>query len=138
MIGLDTDVLARYDVDDKTDAEAERQRAAAQRLIESGQPLMVCKTVILEFEWLMRGYCGFAQAQTATVLQHLLGLSHVTVEDRSTLEQALSHCDAGIDFADAPHHASYRAYASMVSFDDRKFARKAGRLGLVPKVAVPA
>jgi len=42
MIGLDTDVLARYDVDDKTDAEAERQRAAAQRLIESGQPLMVC------------------------------------------------------------------------------------------------
>ena len=50
MIGLDTDVLARYYVEDKADAEAQRQRLAARRLIESGKPLMVCKTVILEFE----------------------------------------------------------------------------------------
>ena len=55
MIGLDTNVLARYHIEDATDDEAEPQREAARRLIESGQPLMVSKTVLLELEWLMRG-----------------------------------------------------------------------------------
>ena len=138
MIGLDTNVLARYYVEDKTDSEAQRQRIVARRLIESGQPLMVCKTVILELEWLMRGYYGFAQAEAVSVFRHLLSLPYVSVEDRATVEQALSHCDAGLDLADALHHASYRACTSMASFDERKFARRAKKLGLVPKVVIPA
>ena len=138
MIGLDTNVLARYYVEDKADAEAERQRTAARRLIESGQPLMVCKTVILELEWILRGYYNFAPEDVASVLQHLLTLSHVTIEDRSTVEQALSHGEAGLDLADALHHASYRICASMASFDDRKFVRRAKKMGLAPKVIVPA
>ena len=137
MIGLDTNVLARYYVEDKKDVEAERQRLAARRLIESGRPLMVCKTVILELEWVLRGYYGFVQGEVVSVLRHLLALAHVTIEDRSTVEHALSHCDAGIDLADALHHASYRACASMASFDDRKFARRAKKLGLAPAVILP-
>ena len=137
MIGLDTNVLARYYVEDKQDAEAGRQREAARRLIESGRPLMVCKTVVLELEWVLRGYYGFAQDEITAVLRHLLALPHVTIEDRVTVEQGLSHCDAGIDLADALHHASYRACASMASFDDRKFARRAKKMGLAPAVIVP-
>lgn len=137
MIGLDSNILARYYIDDKSDAQAQRQRIAARRLIESGQPLMVCKTVILEFEWVMRGYYRFSQVEAVTVLRHLLALVHVTIEDRGTVEQALSHCDAGIDLADALHHASYRACASMATFDDRKFARRAKKLGLAPAVVLP-
>ena len=137
MIGLDTNILARYYIDDKSDAQAQRQRVDARRLIESGQPLMVCKTVILEFEWVMRGYYGFTQIEAVTVLRHLLALAHVTIEDRSTVEQALSHCDAGIDLADALHHASYRACTSMATFDDKKFARRAKKLGLAPAVVLP-
>jgi len=45
MIGLDTNSLARYYVAGRPGAQAERQREAARRLIDSGQPLMVCKTV---------------------------------------------------------------------------------------------
>ena len=74
MIGLDTNVLARYYIDDEADGEAQSQRSAARRLVESGQPLMVCKSVILELEWVMRGYYGFAQAQVALVMQHLLAM----------------------------------------------------------------
>ncbi|HUM09153.1 MAG TPA: hypothetical protein VLT37_09820 [Acidocella sp.] len=48
MIGLDSNVLARYYIADKADAQTARRREAARRLIESGQPLMVCKTVALE------------------------------------------------------------------------------------------
>lgn len=138
MIGLDTNVLARYYVEDKADAQAGRQRLAARRLVESGKPLMVCKTVILELEWLLRGYYGFAQVEAVSVFRHLLALPHVSIEDRETVEQALSHGDAGIDLADALHHASYRACASMASFDDRRFARRAKKLGLAPKVVIPA
>jgi predicted nucleic-acid-binding protein len=138
MIGLDTNILARYYVEDKADAGAVRQQKAAQRLIDSGQPLMVCKTVILEFEWLMRGYYNFAPVEAATVLRHLLALPHVTIEDRRAVENALSNCDAGLDFADALHHASYSSCVSVASFDDRKFARRAKKLGLAPNVVIPA
>ena len=34
------------------------------------------------------------------------------------------------------HHASYRACDSVATFDDRKFARRAKKLGLVPAVMV--
>lgn len=136
MIGLDTNILARYYIDDDADAEAHRQRLAARRLIESRQPLMVSKSVILELEWVMRGYYGFAQAEVASVLRHLLEQPHIEVEDRDAVAQALSNCGAGIDFADALHHASYKSCASVATFDDRKFARRARKLGLAPAVTV--
>ena len=137
MTGLDTSVLARDYIENKADAQAVRQRAAARRLIASGQPLMVCKTVLLEFEWVIRRDYGFSSAEAVSVLRHLLALAHVQIEDRTTVEFALTHCEAGIDLADAMHHASYRACASMVSFDDQKFARRAKKLGLAPVVLIP-
>jgi len=136
MIGLDTNVLARYYIDDASDAQAKKQRLAARRLIESGQALMVSKTVVLELEWVMRGYYGFTPIEVASVLRHLLGLPHVTVEHREVVEQAVANIDAGVDFADALHHASYKVCASVATFDDRKFARRANKLGMVPTVMV--
>ncbi|MEO7056910.1 MAG: type II toxin-antitoxin system VapC family toxin [Caldimonas sp.] len=133
---MDTNVLARYYIDDEADTEAKRQRLVARRLIESGQPLMVSKSVILELELVMRGYYGFARAEVASVMRHLLAQTHITVEDRAELEQALSNAEAGIDFADALHHASYRSCASVATFDDRGFTRRAKKLGLAPAVMV--
>lgn len=137
MIGLDTNVLARYYVSDESDREALKQREAARRLMESGKPLMLCKTVILEFEWVMRGYYAFSARQVASVMNHLLALPQLTVEDKETVVQALSHCEAGMELADALHHASYRGCDAVASFDDRKFARRANRLALAPRVVVP-
>ena len=137
MIGLDTIVLARYYIQDEGDAEAVKQREAARRLMESGRPLMVCKTVLLELEWVMRGYYEFTTAQIAVVMNHLLALPQITVEDRESIVQALSHCEAGLELADALHHASYRACDSMASFDNKQFARRAQRMGLTPRVVVP-
>ena len=59
MIGLDTNILARYYIDDKSDSEAQKQQVIARTVIESGKELMVCKTVLLELEWVMRGYYRF-------------------------------------------------------------------------------
>lgn len=137
MIGLDTNVLARYYVQDESDAEAQHQHETARKLIESGVPLMVCTTVLLEFEWVMRGYYGFSPAEIATVMQHLLSLSHVVIEERERVVQAISHASAGLEFADALHLSSYRNCDRMASFDDRKFARRAKRLNLAPRIFVP-
>ena len=138
MIGLDTNVLARYYIQDEADAEAQRQHEAARTLIESGQPLMVCKTVLLELEWVMRGYYEFTAEEIADAFGHLLALGHVHIEDRASVTQAISHMTAGLDFADALHLAAYRECAEMASFDDRKFARRVQRLNLSPRVFVPA
>lgn len=137
MTGLDTNVLARYYIDDCVDVEARRQRPVAQRLIDSGQPLSVCKTVILEFEWLMRANYNMKSPAISIVFRHMLSLTHVTVEDRTALTQALLNYERGIAFADALHHASYQDCDSMASFDDRKFARRVAALKLHPPVAIP-
>ena len=56
MIGLDTNVLARYFVEEAAaDAATAAQRQAARLLIESGQELFLPKTVALELEWVLRG-----------------------------------------------------------------------------------
>ena len=89
MIGLDTNILARYYIEDEADVESVKQRLIARRIIEAGKPLMVCKTVLLEFEWVMRGYYEFERQQIAQVMQHLMSLTHVDIEDRDTVEYAL-------------------------------------------------
>ena len=98
---------------------------------------MLCKTVLLELEWVMRGYYDFSSSEVSGVMDHLLSLPQVTIEDRDCVAQALKQSGAGLDFADALHHASYRACESMASFDDKKFARRAKRMGLTPRVVVP-
>ncbi len=137
MIGLDTNILARYYVEDQDDAHSADQRQAARRLVEAGTPLMVCKTVLLELEWVLRGYYQFERTAILKVFRHLCALPHVTIEDQIAVEQGLVNYASGLDFADALHHASYRQCASMASFDDKKFRRRAQRLGLSPTVAVP-
>ncbi len=137
MIGLDTNILARYYIQDEADTEAEKQHNSARKLIESGEPLMVCKTVLLEFEWVMRGYYQFTSSDISTVFQHLLSMEHVMIEDRTTIQQAIANFELGFDFADVLHHASYKDCTNVASFDDKKFARRAKRNGLMPSVIVP-
>lgn len=137
MIGLDTNVLARYYIQDEADIEATKQHELAKKLIESGQPLMVCKTVILEFEWVMRGYYQFTASDVNAVFQHLLSLEHITIENRFAVLQAINNFKDGFDFADALHHACYKNCQAIASFDDKKFSKRAKRLGLMPSVFVP-
>ena len=139
-IGLDTNILARYYIEDAGDTEAQKQRERARQLVDSGQSLVVAKTVLLEFEWVMRGYYQFSAAQVAQVVRHLMTLPHVLIEDRPAIETAIALMAAdnnALDFAEALHHASYRDCEAMATFDDRRFARRAQRLGLAPRVIVP-
>lgn len=135
MIALDTNVLARYFVA-SSDAPSQKQSAAAKRLMESGKPLYVSKSVVLELEWVLRGYYKCSPKDVLAVLAHLLALPHMEVEDRVAVELAAAALGDGFDFADALHHASARHCSSMATFDDRKFARRASSRGWKPAVKV--
>ena len=135
MIGLDTNVLARYYVA-SPDAPSQQQSQFARQLIESGKPLLVCKSVVLELEWVLRGYYKSPVADVVTVLRHLLALPNVELEDRVAVTQATQALAGGFDFADALHHASYRLCVSMVTFDDKRFARNAMAQRWKPAVKV--
>lgn len=137
MIGVDTNILARYYVNDENDVEAQKQQLAAKKLFESGQDLKVSKTVLLEFEWVLRGYYRFDVDEIISVLQHLLSQSHLYIEAREEVEQAIAGLTDGLDFADALHHAYYQDCEAMASFDDRKFARRVKKLGLARRIVIP-
>ena len=137
MIGLDTNILARYYIEDESDAQAGKQHVAARALFLSGRSLFVCKTVMLEFEWVMRGYYQFDVNDIASVFNNLLSQGHIQFEDKPCIVQALASYGVGLDFADALHLASSKGCSEFASFDDKKFARRAKRNGLLPQVMVP-
>lgn len=133
MIALDTNVLARYYVA-SSDAPSQKQSAMARTLLESGKSLFVSKTVVLELEWVLRGYYKSPPKDVLAVLAHLLGVPNLEVEDRTAVELAIAALDDGFDFADALHHASSRHCSSVATFDDKKFARRATAKGWRPPV----
>jgi predicted nucleic-acid-binding protein len=137
MIALDTNVLARYFVV-SSDEPSQKQSAAAKKLLESGKSLFVSKSVVLELEWVLRGYYKSPPQDVLMVLQHLLAMSHVDIEDRVAVELATAALRDGFDFADALHHASSRHCTSMATFDDKKFARRAFTKGWKPPVKLVA
>lgn len=96
-------------------------------MIESGKSLYVSKSVVLELEWALRGYCKSPPADVLSVLRHLVSMPNVEIEDRVA---------DGFDFSDALHHASCRHCASLATFDDRKFARRAAARSWKPPVTV--
>ena len=72
-----------------------------------------------------------------TVFEHLQGLPNVIIEDDVSLQTAIIGCRAGLEFADALHLAASKQCDAFVTFDDRKFARRALQLNLMPPCEIP-
>ncbi len=138
MIALDTNILARFYVDDPADTESAKQRRIAHRLLTESPQVFVPLTVILELEWVLRAFYGFADEDFVRVVKHLLGLPNVSVEEWSCITDALAWHTDGLGFADALHLLASSHCTEFMSFDDRRFARRAKRLGVTPVVVVPA
>ena len=137
MIAVDTNILARFYVDDPGDPEAARQRLLARRILEHEAAVFVPVTVVLELEWVVRAFYGFGPKEFVAVIQHLVGLPNVTMEDRSEVLAALDLHPRGVDFADAMHLVRSKDCDVLFTFDDRAFARRARRWIESPRVQVP-
>jgi predicted nucleic-acid-binding protein len=105
MTALDTNVLARYVVQDDSG-----QLAAAKRLIgrcvAEGQALFVPVTVSLELEWVLRVSFGYVKDDVLQALSNLLSAAELTFESERALEVALQlYREGSADFADCLHIA---------------------------------
>jgi predicted nucleic-acid-binding protein len=137
VIAVDTNVLARFYCDDSDDPEAARQRPRARRLMIESPAIFVPLTVVLELEWVMRGFYDLPPATFCATVDHLLGMAHVTVERWEDVKDAVDLHRKGSDFADALHWVSSKACTQLITFDDRRFARRARRLKRSPEVTLP-
>jgi predicted nucleic-acid-binding protein len=133
VISVDTNILARFYCEDPEDPEAARQRPIARRIILESTALFVPLTVILELEWVMRGFYEVEAVSVCEAMAHLLGMPHVTVEHWEAVSDAVNLHRRGLDFADALHWASSAACNRVLTFD-RGFVRHARRLKLTPEV----
>ena len=131
MRALDTNVLARFFIDDADDAQAAKQRPSAVAALS--ERAFVAVTVLLELEWVMRGFYGLPPTDISRVLRSLSSIEHITLEDRSAVLMALDAFDKGLDFADALHMARSSRASGFATFDKR-LAKRAKGLALSPPV----
>lgn len=100
MIGIDTNVLVRYLVED--DPEQTRlARAYLQRYCNEATPGYINHAVLIELVWLLgRGY-GYAKPLLVATLESLLAAVALAIEERAVVRAALDDFVTGkADFAD--------------------------------------
>lgn len=131
MRALDTNVLVRFFVDDADDAQAAKQRPAAVAAL--AERSFVSVTVLLELEWVMRGFYELPAKDVSRVLRALASIEHITLEDRDAVLVALDAFDKALDFADALHLARSCRASGFATFDQR-LSKRAKAFALTPKV----
>lgn len=136
MIALDTNILVRLFVAPADEAER-AQQATAAALLDSAQQFLVPVTVTLEFAWVLNFIYRIEATSIRLALDRLLALPNITVEDAGAVEHAAEWHVKGLDFADALHLAKSAGCAELATFDAKRFARRAARLGLKPPCRVP-
>ena len=129
MIALDTNVLARFYLND----EPGQAQVAARLLME--EDVFIPKTVLLELEWVMRGAARVPHAGIARSMAHLLSLDNVHIEDEAAVRIALKAFAKGVDFADALHAVASAETSRFVTFDTR-LAKRAARVLQRPPVVL--
>lgn len=100
MIGLDTNVLVRYVLQDDP-----RQSPRASRLIESlsaDEPGFVPVVALVELAWVLGSGYKLSREQLAAVLETLLRSKELVLDRADIVTQALNRfTTGGADFADA-------------------------------------
>ena len=129
MLAVDTNIVFRY-----LTADDPEQFAKARALID-GEDIFVCKTVLLETEWVLRRGYRFSRDRIIAALTAFAGLPRVILEDPALAAKALDWMARGMDFADALHLARAESREAFVSFDQH-FATVANSISGV-KVRTP-
>ena len=100
MIGLDTNILVRYIVQDDP-----RQAASASRVIAAGaregETFFIAHIVLCELVWVLEDVYGYGRQAIAPVLEAILATRQFAFEGKDLLWQALADYREGkADFAD--------------------------------------
>ena len=119
MIGLDTNILVRYLVQDDPG-----QAETATHLIESRctpeDPAFISSLVLAELAWVLRGPYGYQRSQIAGALRQILRTVEFAFEEPAVAWAALAEFESGsAGFADywIGHHNHARGCARTYTFD---------------------
>lgn len=130
MRAVDTNIIVRLFVQD----DAEQVKAA--RLALAADTVFLPKSVIVEFEWVMRGVYRETKAAIASAIETILATANVEVEDAAAVARAVDWFRKGLDLADAVHLASSGHADGFVTFDAQMRRRSQG-LATRPAVIAP-
>jgi predicted nucleic-acid-binding protein len=100
MIGLDTNVLVRYLVeDDKAQTDSANRLLSAAR--DAGEVVYLSLIVLCETYWVLRSAYDRPRAEIMAAIHSLLGVDVFQFEEPDTVRRALESCRKGKgDFAD--------------------------------------
>jgi len=127
MIALDTNVLARYLLNDDP-----RQGKVALALLSSSGEFTAPVSVLLELVWVLE-VNGCTREEILKGLRHILGLPNVTMKEMEAVVYALRWYEEGMDFGDAMHLALSARDERFVTLD-KPMEKMARRLGAFPPV----
>ncbi|GAB6042844.1 type II toxin-antitoxin system VapC family toxin [Endothiovibrio diazotrophicus] len=130
MIALDTNILARYLLNDDPE-----QAEAATRLLSRKETFTAPPTVLLELAWVLK-VNGCERDDIAKGLRALLGLPNFRPKAFEAICYALHWFEQGMDFGDALHLA-LSDDETFFTFD-KALGKHAANLGAVPPVKVLA
>jgi predicted nucleic-acid-binding protein len=121
MTGLDTNVLARYLLDDDRTQSAQARRAIFDRL-DRGESLMICAAAFLELEWALKSRPELKKVDVIAMLRAITEVRELVIDDDDCVIEALhSYENANTDFAECLFHGIYRRRGcdGMLTFDRR-------------------
>lgn len=126
MIGLDTNVLVRYIMQD--DAVQAAKATALVETLDADRPGFVAVVSIVELYWVLTSCYDLTEAQVMQALEILLRTKEIVVDQAEQVLRALRACAGGkADFADCliERTAAAAGCTRTVTFDT-KAARHAG------------
>ena len=100
MIGLDTNVLARYLTQDDP-AQSRRASAVIADATRRGDRCVIDVIVLCELVWVLREAYGFDRGTVVTTLEKILDTGEFVIEDRDLARRTLADYRRGPgDFSD--------------------------------------
>lgn len=101
MIGLDTNILARFLVADD-EVQAAQARKYIERAIEAGEVLYINHVVLAETVWILTKYYRYSRSALANTIERILLATEFEVEAKLLAWEAFHEFRRGTaDFADA-------------------------------------
>ena len=119
MRAVDTNVVVRLVIAEDDPAQTARAEAELDR------GLFVSHGVLMETEWVLRGFYKLGRAEISDALAYLIDHPAVVTEQAPALRWALDRYGNGADFADMLHLVASAPHDEFASFDAR-LSRHAG------------
>jgi predicted nucleic-acid-binding protein len=126
MIGVDTNVLARFVVEDDS-RQTERANAMFRRALAKGERIFISDVVLCELVWVLSSAYRVPRDEIAEVLANLTRAKEVEIGDADLVHRALAAFRTGKgDFADyvIRERALTAGCASVATFEKRLWVER--------------